>query len=72
MNKNVASLMDINFEVMVGKRNSNCISCGVGPNKQKIERQFSENRDNNLSILSETKYDSHKHIKGKDGKFYIS
>ena len=63
MHKNVTSLMDINFEVMVGKRNANCISCGVGPDQQKIERHFSGGRgNNNMSVMIDTKHYSMKHV----------
>lgn len=64
MHKNVTSLMDINYEVMVGKRNANCISCGIGPDQQKIEKHFGEKGNYNNSVLNETKHDSLKHIKG--------
>ena len=36
MHRNITQLQDLNTDVMVGKRNSNCISCGTGPSAQEL------------------------------------
>lgn len=36
MHKNILHLQDLNKDVMVGKRNANCISCGTGPSKEEL------------------------------------
>ena len=39
MHRNVMHLQELNRDVMVGKRNTNCISCGVAPKGAPEPRQ---------------------------------
>ena len=40
INQRVAKLSDINRDVLIGKRNSNCISCSKGLDTRDGQRQF--------------------------------
>lgn len=74
MHRNIVYLQDINREVMVGKRNSNCISCGVGPKTTSDGQRFNTSMPHGSRAASETigNYESINHVQGYDGRLYIA
>jgi hypothetical protein len=65
--------MKINHDVIIGKRNSNCISCGVMSGTAK-ERQVDKIKKGpvDFDYRFNSKFESLTHVKGLDGRLYIS
>lgn len=73
-------LLKINHDVIIGKRNSNCISCGVPsagasstvpPIKDKLLEKVKRGSVD-FDARHSSKFESLKHVKGQDGRQYIT
>lgn len=64
MHKNIINLMKINHDVIIGKRNANCISCGTLPSSAKDKLNEKIKRGSVEFDSKMSKFESLKHVKG--------
>lgn len=74
MHRNIMHLQELNRDVMVGKRNTNCISCGLGPQTAPESRHqtISPGARAATDPQQTGQYESLQHVQGLDGRLYIA
>lgn len=72
MHKNVVHLQELNRDVMVGKRNTNCISCGTGPARPATEARNQPSPGARAAEAATGNYESVQQVQGQDGRMYVA